>query len=82
MPPTANWQYNHQPEAGSADLLRQFLEGGWWDEIRVLENTTLRLGGGVAAPLVPSAAFLAEKWTVGADVARVSTSRTLLPDEL
>lgn len=57
---------------GGADVLRQFLAGGWWDEIRVLENTGLRLGGGVAAPLVPGAAFLAEKWAVGGDVVRIS----------
>ena len=59
---------------GGADVLRQFLAGGWWDEIRVLENTSLRLGGGVAAPVVPGTAFLAEKWAVGGDdVVRVFT---------
>lgn len=56
---------------GGADVLRQFLEGGWWDEIRVLENAALRLSGGVAAPRVPDAAFLAERYGVGEDVVRV-----------
>lgn len=58
---------------GGADVLRQFLDGGWWDEIRVLENAALRLGGGVAAPVVPGVAFLAKKWAVGSDVVRVFT---------
>ncbi len=60
---------------GGADVLRQFLDGGWWDEIRVLENAGLRLGGGVAVPVVPGAAFLAEKWAVGGDVVQVFVSQ-------
>jgi diaminohydroxyphosphoribosylaminopyrimidine deaminase / 5-amino-6-(5-phosphoribosylamino)uracil reductase len=57
---------------GGADVLRQFLDSGLWDEIRVLENAALRLGDGVAAPAVPGGAFLAKKWAVGEeDVARV-----------
>lgn len=52
---------------GGASILSQFLENGFWDEIRILENER-RLGGGVAAPRVPSEAVLKEEFRVGEDV--------------
>ncbi len=38
---------------GGANLLNQFLETGYWDEIRILENKQ-RLGEGVIAPSFPA----------------------------
>lgn len=58
---------------GGADVLRQFLDSGLWDELRVLENAALRLSDGVAAPAVPGGAFLVKKWAVEGDVVRVFT---------
>jgi len=56
---------------GGADVLQQFLgEGGCWDEIRVIENQTLRLGRGVAAPTLPADAQPMGMQQLGEDVVR------------
>jgi diaminohydroxyphosphoribosylaminopyrimidine deaminase / 5-amino-6-(5-phosphoribosylamino)uracil reductase len=51
---------------GGADVLRQFMEPGLWDEIRVIQNPRL-LGDGIKAPDVPDEAMLIEKTRVGED---------------
>ncbi|MBK6931568.1 MAG: bifunctional diaminohydroxyphosphoribosylaminopyrimidine deaminase/5-amino-6-(5-phosphoribosylamino)uracil reductase RibD [Saprospirales bacterium] len=51
---------------GGAYTLRQFLDNGCWDEIRVLENP-VRLGGGIAAPRVPESARLETSGLIGTD---------------
>jgi len=56
---------------GGAHVLHQFLDGGWWDEIRVIENTRLRLGGGVAAPVLPTTAQLVLKQVLNDDWIRI-----------
>jgi len=55
---------------GGADILNQFLENGYWDEIRVLENKQ-RLGEGLSAPQIPAQAILKEQFQVGEDIARI-----------
>ncbi len=55
---------------GGAHVLRQFVETGSWDEIRLLENPRL-LHQGVAAPSIPEGVVLAETNTVGDDLLRV-----------
>jgi diaminohydroxyphosphoribosylaminopyrimidine deaminase/5-amino-6-(5-phosphoribosylamino)uracil reductase len=59
---------------GGAHLLRQFLELGLWDEIRVIENER-RLGGGVLAPGVPKTAVLQEHFQVAEDSVRVFSKK-------
>ena len=54
---------------GGANVLRQFLETGYWDEIRVIENDR-RLGGGVAAPRVPAGVVWKEQFRLGEDVVK------------
>ena len=58
---------------GGANLLTQFLEGNYWDEIRVIENTH-RLGKGVIAPKIPSNIPLGDEFTVGDDLVRIFTA--------
>jgi diaminohydroxyphosphoribosylaminopyrimidine deaminase/5-amino-6-(5-phosphoribosylamino)uracil reductase len=55
---------------GGAHTLRQFLEAGWWDEIRLIENPQ-RLGSGVQAPEIPGGVLLREEFKVGPDVVRI-----------
>ncbi len=43
---------------GGARVLNSFLAADFWDEIRVLTNSTLRLHAGVTAPQLPPAARL------------------------
>lgn len=52
---------------GGAQVLRQFLESGLWDEIRLIENTHLRLGSGVAAPRLPARARLVLEQALNGD---------------
>lgn len=58
---------------GGANLLTQFLEGNYWDEIRVIENKH-RLGKGVIAPKIPSNVSLGDEFTVGDDLVRIFTA--------
>jgi len=51
---------------GGANLLNQFLESGYWDEIRVLQNE-LFLGEGVNAPRLPANAIVKEQFQVRQD---------------
>lgn len=55
---------------GGANLLHQFLEQDYWDEIRVLENRR-RLGDGLSAPRIPGIADLKEEFQLGADRVRI-----------
>lgn len=61
---------------GGAHVLEQFLETGYWDEIRVIENAR-RLGGGVAAPLVPVGTVLREQFRLGEDVVQVFVGKNI-----
>ncbi len=55
---------------GGTTLLQSFMDAGLYDEIRVFKNS-IRLHAGIAAPLVPPHAFLAEHQTVGTDELRI-----------
>lgn len=55
---------------GGAHTLRQFLNSGCWDEIRLIQNPR-RLGSGVGAPSVPAAATLREQFAVGVDSVQI-----------
>lgn len=55
---------------GGAAVLQQFLDSGFWDEIRVIEGPQ-RLGDGVPAPRIPPAARVAEAYRVERDTVRV-----------
>ncbi|MDO8367179.1 MAG: bifunctional diaminohydroxyphosphoribosylaminopyrimidine deaminase/5-amino-6-(5-phosphoribosylamino)uracil reductase RibD [Saprospiraceae bacterium] len=57
---------------GGADVLNQFMETGYWDEIRVLENE-LHLAEGLRSPQIPAHAVLKEQFSVGADTVRIFT---------
>ena len=58
---------------GGANVLGQFLETGYWDEIRVIENDR-QLGGGVAAPRVPPGMVWKEQFRLGEDVVKFGQS--------
>lgn len=51
---------------GGAQVLAQFLKTGYWDEIRIIENSR-RLNGGLPAPAIPPTAILKEHFDVGDD---------------
>lgn len=51
---------------GGAQVLAQFLENDYWDEIRIIENSR-RLNGGLPAPAIPPTAILKEQFDVGDD---------------
>lgn len=55
---------------GGAHTLRQFLNSGCWDEIRLIQNPR-RLGSGVGAPAIPAAATLREQFAVGTDSVQI-----------
>lgn len=56
---------------GGAAVLNQFLTQGCWNEIRLIENP-IRLGEGVAAPLVPATnCRLVEKYHLGMDEIKI-----------
>jgi diaminohydroxyphosphoribosylaminopyrimidine deaminase/5-amino-6-(5-phosphoribosylamino)uracil reductase len=55
---------------GGAGILNDWLAGGWWDELRVLENDRY-LYGGLPAPPLPAEARLEEEFRVGRDSVRV-----------
>ncbi|MBV6442588.1 MAG: bifunctional diaminohydroxyphosphoribosylaminopyrimidine deaminase/5-amino-6-(5-phosphoribosylamino)uracil reductase RibD [Haliscomenobacteraceae bacterium CHB4] len=55
---------------GGANVLTQFLESGFWDEIRVIENVR-RMGSGVTAPKVPADAILKEQFILGDDTVQI-----------
>jgi len=55
---------------GGANVLRQFLEAGLWDEILLLENPQF-LHRGVPAPALPEEAILVESGRIGDDGFRV-----------
>ena len=51
---------------GGSNVLHQWLESGFWDEIRVIEND-LFLGEGIVAPQVPAGVVLKERYKLGND---------------
>lgn len=51
---------------GGASVLQQFLDGGFWDELRVLENPQ-RLGAGLAAPKLEAGQMLIKMDQIGPD---------------
>lgn len=55
---------------GGARVLQQFLDGGWWDEIRVLESSG-RLKDGIAAPRLPVVAEMTESFQLAGDTVRI-----------
>lgn len=55
---------------GGANLLNQFLEQDFWDEIRVIENVR-RLGAGVSAPKPPKEAKLVSQFSLEKDTLRI-----------
>ncbi len=55
---------------GGAQVLNQFLEAGYWDEIRLLENESC-LGDGLRAPQIPEVKHLKEQFQIGKDVLRI-----------
>jgi diaminohydroxyphosphoribosylaminopyrimidine deaminase/5-amino-6-(5-phosphoribosylamino)uracil reductase len=55
---------------GGADVLRQFQESGYWDEIRMLKNQQF-LYNGVSAPGIPKDAMQTERTQIGADEIRI-----------
>lgn len=58
---------------GGANVLNQFLAGGFWDEIRVLESKH-RLGLGVLAPIIPAhEVVLKEQFNIGNDQISIFT---------
>lgn len=57
---------------GGGATLRQFLDGGYWDEIRLLDSP-LRLADGVPAPGVPASARLREAFPLGPDRVQIFT---------
>lgn len=69
---------------GGADLLRQFIQAGTWDEAWVLESPDIRLGHGVAAPLTGPGACRKETFSLGSDQVHVwmntSSPSEKLPD--
>jgi diaminohydroxyphosphoribosylaminopyrimidine deaminase/5-amino-6-(5-phosphoribosylamino)uracil reductase len=59
---------------GGADVLGQFIEALLWDEAWVLENPDIRLGYGVAAPVLGSGACRKETFSLCADLVHVWTN--------
>ncbi len=57
---------------GGSQVLHQWLDEGYWDEIRVLENERA-LGEGLKAPGIPAQAILQESYQVGTDRVEVWT---------
>lgn len=55
---------------GGSMVLRQFLESGYWDELRILQNPQY-LGSGIEAPAIPALAVLRENYTAGTDTVRI-----------
>jgi len=61
---------------GGVDVLNQFLNGNWWDEIRIIENAG-RLGAGIGAPGLPAVAEPVSECTIGNDQVRVFSRPTV-----
>lgn len=55
---------------GGPDILSQFINAGYWDEIRLLENKK-RLGSGIPAPSLPASAELVEEFHLRDDLVRI-----------
>lgn len=55
---------------GGATLLRSFIEAGAWDEARIIQNQALRIGEGLAAPVLTSGRE-SSSMILGDDVVRI-----------
>jgi diaminohydroxyphosphoribosylaminopyrimidine deaminase/5-amino-6-(5-phosphoribosylamino)uracil reductase len=55
---------------GGTGVLQQFIRAGYWDEIRVIENTGI-LGGGVKAPSLPEGAASFSDFILGPDRVKI-----------
>ncbi|MEO6758087.1 MAG: bifunctional diaminohydroxyphosphoribosylaminopyrimidine deaminase/5-amino-6-(5-phosphoribosylamino)uracil reductase RibD [Saprospiraceae bacterium] len=55
---------------GGAQVLQQWLDLGYWDEVRILENERV-LGEGLRAPGIPSQVVLQATYRIGTDSVRV-----------
>jgi diaminohydroxyphosphoribosylaminopyrimidine deaminase/5-amino-6-(5-phosphoribosylamino)uracil reductase len=43
---------------GGTKLLQSFIDEGLWDEVRIIENTTMNIEHGIAAPVFNSGALV------------------------
>jgi diaminohydroxyphosphoribosylaminopyrimidine deaminase/5-amino-6-(5-phosphoribosylamino)uracil reductase len=59
---------------GGSVLLSQFINQGFWDELRVIDSP-IRLDGGLRAPQIPETANLVETMQLGEDVVRIFAAR-------
>ena len=51
---------------GGAKLLQSFIEGDQWDEARLITNTSMTIGEGIAAPVLQQQQLKAEE-TINTD---------------
>jgi diaminohydroxyphosphoribosylaminopyrimidine deaminase/5-amino-6-(5-phosphoribosylamino)uracil reductase len=54
---------------GGAKLLQSFIDGGFWDEVRIITNRELEIPGGIASPELSHAKFSREE-VYGSDTIR------------
>ncbi len=59
---------------GGANLLNQFIQLHFWDEIRVIENQQ-KLQDGIPAPTLPDTVFLQESYFLDKDAVRIFASK-------
>lgn len=55
---------------GGAQLLQSFIDAGYWDEARIITNTALHIGAGIAAPVL-SGATLIETTSIATDIIQI-----------
>lgn len=69
--PLLDWLYAKKIQGlmveGGKKTLQYFLDSGFWDEIKIITNTTLNTGGGIRVPEVPGIAVFHHITQVGKD---------------
>jgi diaminohydroxyphosphoribosylaminopyrimidine deaminase/5-amino-6-(5-phosphoribosylamino)uracil reductase len=69
--PLLDWLYAKKIQGlmveGGKKTLQYFLDSGFWDEIKIVTNTTLNTGGGLRVPEVPGIAVFHHITQVGKD---------------
>lgn len=69
--PLLDWLYAKKIQGlmveGGKKTLQYFLDSGFWDEIKIITNTTLNTGGGLRVPEVPGIAVFHHITQVGKD---------------
>jgi len=69
--PLLNWLYQKKIQGlmveGGKKTLQYFLDFGYWDEIKIITNTTLKSGGVIRVPEVPESAVFQQVTQVGKD---------------